>query len=249
MCGPKVDTSYQDYNISEANRTRAEDDARKARIDEGMAQIAAIFEGGEYAPLTVMPSVVGENTDDKDYKNDVWKVSNPGTRGDATIYEGMQAILDQRDQAQRDFYLPQLDQSRDKAGDELTFALARAGLLDSTVAGSKQGELGEKYALERGSILSRIASDIAGTKTQMNQQRSALEAGLRASGDASQAAEAALTSAATFRQDQPTLDPLGHLLAGISEGIGAARTGAEVERIRGLARGTGTPKSAGRLVA
>jgi len=216
MClgSPDIDTSYQDFQIGESERARAEETARQARIAEGMKQIGAVFEGGTYTP----PAVTPDNAPP------------------SVTYEGMQPFLDQREAAQRDFYLPQLDNQFGKATDSLTFALSRAGLLDSTAAGEKQADLGQQFGLEKGSILARIASDIAGQKTNLNQQRSSIEAGLRASGDASQAADRALSTAVTFRQDQPTLDPLGNLFYGVAEGIGAARTGQENSRIRQLSR-------------
>lgn len=212
---PKIDTSYQDFQMEEAERARAEEAARQRRINQGLEHIRAVFEGGSY----------GDNT-----------------------YAGMQPILDQRRQAQEEFYFPQLDQSRDRAQDDLTFALARAGLLNSTTAGERQARLAQDYALQRGSILSNIAADIAGTRSNINQQRSAIESGLRASGDASQAADQALASAVTFREDMPSLNPLGHLFYGVSEGIGAARAGQEVERIKRLARTSPLNTSSGRLV-
>ena len=45
MCGsPKVDTSYQDFAQAEALRARQEEEARQARIGEGMTQIRSVFE-------------------------------------------------------------------------------------------------------------------------------------------------------------------------------------------------------------
>lgn len=273
MCGgsPDIDTSYQDFQIDEAKRARAEEDARQARIDEGLAQIAAVFEGGTYAPITgdieayqptetvmkmphpmafLLGPQLGMDTSPREVevKGD-WTVKKPEERGEAITYEGMAPLLAQREQAQKDFYLPQLDNRRNDAQEQLTFALARAGLLDSTAAGERQGDLAQQYSLERGSILSKIAQDIAGQSNRLNQQRSSIEAGLRASGDASAAANQALSTAVTFRDDMPTLDPLGNVFYGITQGIGAARQGQEVERIRRLA----TPNplnttNAGRLV-
>ena len=213
---PKIDTSYQDFQIAEAERARADEEARQARIDDGLKQIAAVFEGGTYGGET---------------------------------FEGTAPILAQREQAQRDFYLPQLDIQHGKAQDNLAFALARAGLLNSTVAGERQADLAQEYSLERGSVLSRIASDIAGTKTNLNQNRSSIEAGLRASGDASAAANQALQAATTFRQDQPQLDALGPLFYGVSQGIGAVRNGAETARIRSIATPNPLRTNSGRVIA
>lgn len=45
---PKVDNSALDFQKEQAARARAEEQARQARIAEGMNQIASIFDGGEY---------------------------------------------------------------------------------------------------------------------------------------------------------------------------------------------------------
>jgi hypothetical protein len=232
MCNPKVDTSYQDFSISEAGRARAEEEARQLRIKEGMDHIRAVFEGGEYAAPEQMPGFRNLYGDDDNYKNDEWVVDTVTGRLAPTPYAGMNPVLAQRDAALRGYYFPQLDREKGRAQDDLTYALSRAGLLNSTAAGTKQADLMNAYAMERGKILSNIASDLSGTKTRMNQSRAAIEAGLRASGDASQAAQQALSSAVTFREDMPTLNPISNIFYGLASGIGAARQGAEADRIR-----------------
>ena len=214
MCGgsPKVDNSAQREAAREARRVRREEEARAGRVTDGLARIAAVFEGGEYVSPT----------------------------GEATTYEGLEPYLDQREGALRDFYLPQLDEQRSDAEEALTFALARAGLLNSSVAGERQATLAQDYALQRGSVLADIAADIAGQRTAINQNRSSLEAGLRASGDATAASNAALASAATFRADEPDLSPLPSVLFGASQGLGAAAAGRDAQRLEDIFyRGTG----------
>jgi hypothetical protein len=46
---PKVDNSYQKWSIKEADRARIEEEARQNRIDAGLEQIRAVFEGGTTA--------------------------------------------------------------------------------------------------------------------------------------------------------------------------------------------------------
>lgn len=147
-------------------------------------------------------------------------------------YAGVAPVLDQRKAAMEGYYMPQLEQQFGDAKNNLTFALSRAGLLNSSAAGEKQADLVESYGLERGNVLANIARDQASTKSNINQQRSAIEAALRASGDQSAAADQALQSAATFSQDQPNLSPLGPLFFGISEAVGARQRGQQVAEIR-----------------
>lgn len=49
MCdggSPDVDTSYQDWSIKEAKKARKNEEARQNRVNYGMDQVRAIFEGG-----------------------------------------------------------------------------------------------------------------------------------------------------------------------------------------------------------
>lgn len=217
---PDIDTSYQDHAIEEAERARAEEEARQARVARGMGHIRSVFEGGSHT--------------DGD--------------GNTSTYEGFEPMLAQREEAQRNYYLPQLDRERERAQDNLTYSLARAGLLTSTTAGERQGELSEQYGLRRGQVLADIASDLAGTRQNINQQRAGIESALRASGDASAAANQALSTAVTFRNDMPTLSPIGNVFYGVSEGIGAANRAAEVDRIRRMSTPRPLNSNSGRVV-
>jgi hypothetical protein len=201
MClpSPEVDTSYQDWSMDQAEQARADEEARQAQIEAGLADIGAVFEGGTVGGVT---------------------------------YGGVQPYLDQREQAQKDYYLPQLQDQATNATKDLTYALQDAGLLTSTTAGERQADLGEQYALQEGNILAQIASDISGQETLLNQNRSSIEASLRASGDATAATNQALSSTQSFYNDMPELDPLAQLFAGITAGIGAASNGYQTGQVR-----------------
>jgi F0F1-type ATP synthase membrane subunit b/b' len=137
----------------------------------------------------------------------------------------MQPTLDNRAQHQRDYYLPQLDEQYGDAKEDLGFALHRAGLSTSTVAGEKQADLSNKFALKRGEIESDIESDIANTKGRINQSKQQLQSTLRNTGDATAAQNNALQSAVTFREEMPTLGQLGDVFAGLASGIGSSVSG------------------------
>lgn len=249
MCGggPDIDTSYQDFQLAEAERARLGEKAREQRLREGLAQIAAVFEGGEYARPQSFSEVINLN-EGGDPKDAEWSLTAMGPRGAAKTYAGVQPILDQRREAMEGFYYPQLDDQAADARDQLTFALQRAGLLDSTAAGEKQADLQTQLGLERGNIASRIARDLAGQRTRMNQYRSSIESGLRASGDATRAANEALQAAVTFRDDMPDLNPIGNVFGGIAQGIGAYRQGFETGRIRRMATPKPLDRGTGRVV-
>jgi hypothetical protein len=166
----------------------------------------------------------------------------------AGVFDGMQPVLDDRRAAMEGFYLPQLDKQFGTAKDDLTFALARSGQLTSSTAGKRQGDLSEAFALQRAGIEGDIAGDIANTRNSMNQQRQSLEAALRASGDATAASNAALNTALTFRQDSPTLNPIGNVFLGAGQGIGAIQQGYESGRIKALATPNPIGGGTGRVV-
>lgn len=172
-----------------------------------------------------------------------------GMSGIKTAFDGTAAVLDQREAAQRAYLLPQLDKRRDDAAAELTYALSRAGLLNSSAAGQKQANLGEAYGLQKADILSQISGDISGQRTLLNQNRSSLEAGLRSSGDATAATDAALATASNFRDTLPKVSPLGDIFYGLSQGIGAVQNGYQVGQIRRMATPNPLGGGSGRLVA
>ena len=166
------------------------------------------------------------------------------------VFGGLDGVIDQRRGAMEGFYLPQLDKRFGDAKEDLTFALSRAGQLTSSVAGEKQADLSEAFGLERARIESDIAADLASTRGGMNQQRAAIEAALRSSGDATAASNAALAAATNFRQDQPTLNPIGDIFGGVAMNIGAARDGYEAGRIRDrLKAPSPVSRGSGRVVA
>ena len=164
-------------------------------------------------------------------------------------FGNMDPILAQRGEALSDFYNPQIESKFNKSKDELTFALARAGLLNSTTAGERQADLGNEFALQKAKVLGDIGADLSNTKGNIQRQQTAIEATLRASGDETAAANQALQSAVTFREDSPTFSPLGNIFAGIADGIGSYKAGRDVAQIQRAARANPLTYSSGRVVA
>lgn len=164
------------------------------------------------------------------------------------IFSDTDAILDQRRGAMEGYYLPQLDKRFADAKDDLTFALARSGQLTSSTAGQRQADLAEAFGLERAGIESNINSDLTTTQNSLQQQRQALEASLRASGDATAASNNALAAVTTFRDDTPTLNPIGDIFYGFADGIGSARDGYEAGSISRIATPNPLSSGTGRVV-
>lgn len=127
------------------------------------------------------------------------------------------------DQRRNDFlgyYQPQLDDQFSKARDQLTFALARAGTLNSTLAADKQGDLSSQYDVQRASILSQADADVAAQRARINQEKSGLVAQLNATGDADRVSNEALARTQQMFNEKPAYNPLGDIFSGVAAGIG-----------------------------
>lgn len=164
------------------------------------------------------------------------------------IFGDTDEIISQRRGALEGYYLPQLDKQFSDAKDDLTFALSRSGQLTSSTAGTKQADLAEAFGLERAGIESNISSDLSSTQSNIAQQRQALEATLRASGDATAASNQALSAVTTFREDSPTLNPIGNVFYGLADGIGSVRDGYEAGQISRIATPNPLSGGSGRVV-
>lgn len=120
-----------------------------------------------------------------------------------------------------DFYQPQLDDQFSKAREALTFALADAGLLNSSIAGEKTADLNKAYETQRGSILSKADADVNSLKGRIANEKSTLVSQLNATADADRVSNEALSRSAALYKDVPDYSPLGDLFSGIGTGIGA----------------------------
>lgn len=160
-----------------------------------------------------------------------------------TETEGLQPFLDQRREALEGFQFPQLDQQAAEAGEQIDFALARSGLMRSTVASDKRTDLAREMGLASAKIAADIDADIAQTRNRAEQERRALEAGLRSSGDRAGAADAATRAVENITSDAPNFSILPDLFGGVASSIGNVRqgfeTGAINRRIDEVTRGFG----------
>lgn len=144
----------------------------------------------------------------------------------------------QRRDAYMGFYQPQLDERFTDARRELTYALARAGTLNSTVAGDEQARLQRDYDVNRATILSKAEADANSLRTRVGNERSALVSQLNATADADRATNEALSRTRQIYQDQPEYSPLGDIFAGAATGVGQYMAGVNDNRVLAAA-GTG----------
>jgi len=119
-----------------------------------------------------------------------------------------------------DFYQPQLNDQFKDARDQVTFALARNGTLNSTIAADEAAKLGKKYSLETGSLVSRAEGDASALRSNIENQKSAIKSQLNATGDVASATNDALARTKMIYEDRPDYSPLGDIFGGVGDAIG-----------------------------
>lgn len=124
-----------------------------------------------------------------------------------------------RKQAYINYANPQLEQQRGEAEKELTFALARSGLLDSSVRGQKAGELQRTYDLNKQQIADQALSYSGEAKSAVEDARANLINTLNATGDAEGAASSAINRASALSKPA-AFSPLSQLFADFTAGLG-----------------------------
>lgn len=144
-----------------------------------------------------------------------------GTTRVNSIFDGQfnEPYFEGRKQAYIDYANPQLEQQRDSAQRELTFALARSGLLDSSVRGQKAGELQQKYDLNKQQIADQALSYSGEAKSAVEDARAGLINTLNATGDAEGAASSAINRASALSKPA-AFSPLSQLFADFTAGLG-----------------------------
>ncbi|CAK7259095.1 MULTISPECIES: hypothetical protein [unclassified Shinella] len=125
-----------------------------------------------------------------------------------------------------DYANPQLEDQYGDAQKELTFALARGGLLDSSVRGEKAGELQQLYDLNKQQVADQALAYEGEARNAVEDARSNLIATLNATGDAQGAANSAIARASALSKPA-AYSPLAQLFTDFTAGLG---TQAALER-------------------
>lgn len=165
-----------------------------------------------------------------------------------TRVDGINPYLEQREEALRGFNFPQLDQQKDDAEENLGYALARNGLFGSSVRNERLSDLDNEFSIAGAKIESDIASDISSTKQNFENQRNALLAELRATGDRSAAGEGAQRTIQNLTSDAPDLSPLPALFEGVTAGIGSAVSGFNNGTLFNQVNRASMPRTSGRII-
>lgn len=119
-----------------------------------------------------------------------------------------------------DYATPQVDDQYNDAKKQLTYSLARAGTLDSSVRADKEAELGKEYTKQRQGIADQALSYKTQAMSNVEDARSGLISTLNANGDADGAANNAIARSSAL--SQPTaFSPIGQLFGTFTNALGA----------------------------
>ncbi len=137
-----------------------------------------------------------------------------------------------------DYASPQLEDQYSKAQRELTFALTRSGLLDSSVRGEKAAELQKEYDTNRRSIADQGLAFSNEARNAVEGARGDLISMLNVTGDAQGAANSAISRASALSAPG-TFSPIGQMFANFTNALG---TQAALEKAAAYSGGAITPR-------
>lgn len=113
--------------------------------------------------------------------------------------------------AYKGYYMPQQDEQFSDAQDEMTFRLARHGLLRSTMAGDQMADLARQDALGRASINQEADRSVGDLRSRVNQEKSQAITQAYAVEDPNVAVSQALNNVSNLRTSKPEYSPLGEV--------------------------------------
>lgn len=144
-----------------------------------------------------------------------------GTDRIGNIFDGN--FTDDFFKGRRDAYTayatPQLEDQYSDAQKQLTYALDRAGTLDSSIRAEKVGELQKLYDTNKQDIADKALGAENEARNAVEGARSDLVQTLNVTGDAQAAANSAISRATALSQPQ-TFNPLSQLFAAFTTGLG-----------------------------
>lgn len=146
------------------------------------------------------------------------------------------------------YYMPQLEDQYSDARDELTFNLARAGTLRSSMAGDAVGDLVEQNALNRALLRSKGDAATATLRQRVQQEKSSAINQLYATESPEVGVNSALAAVRTLQQETPDFNPLGQLFQVAAQGAMDFGQGRADQQYANVVT-TGSPfRSAGRTI-
>lgn len=128
-------------------------------------------------------------------------------------------FFQERRQSYLDYATPQLEQQYGDAQRDLTFALARGGLLDSSARGSRAADLQQLYDLNTQQVSDQALNYETEARNAIEDARSSLIQQLNVTGDVQGAVNAARARSQALSQP-PAFSPLSNLFSSFTEGLG-----------------------------
>lgn len=136
------------------------------------------------------------------------------------------SFYDKFKQSILDYYMPQVEDQYGQAKDQTTYALARAGTLQSRAAIDEAARLKKENDLNRANVVTQADTGAAGLRQRVAQERAKAEATLYATENPEVAANQALAAVRDASVAQPELSPLGKIFQTALIGGANAYTGA-----------------------
>jgi hypothetical protein len=122
-----------------------------------------------------------------------------------------------------DYYQPQLDERRTEANEDITYQLARQGILESSGARERYGDLQEEYGERAAELQNQADTAVAEKRSDVEQARTSLYNLAQSSADPQLAASQAQARASTLDSPQQ-FSPLGNVFASlVNSGANVAR--------------------------
>lgn len=163
-----------------------------------------------------------------------------GTERVNNIFDGQfnDQFFDGRRQAFLDYARPQVEDQFGDAQEQLTFALARGGNLNSSTRAQKSADLQQRFDLANQEVADKGLAQANEARNAVESARSDLIGMLNATGDAQGAANSALSRAATL--SQPTgFSPVSQMFGDFTAGLGQQ---AALERASAFSGGQVQPR-------
>lgn len=233
----------------EAAQARSDEAARQASIRSGTDRINSIFDGGTTRDLVTPTGKATDFSKGDYYDADGNKVNRFVTKfDDEQIYGAPHTdagqftddFYNKQKQAYLDYATPQLEDQYANAQKQLTFALTRGGLLDSSVRGQKTADLQKQYDLNKQQIADQALTYETNSKNSVEDARANLIASLNSTGDAQGAVNSAMSRASALSAP-PNYSPLTQLFTDFTSALG---TQAATDKANALS-GNGTAPSSG----
>jgi len=225
---------------------------RQAKISQGYEEIKRIFDGYTKGINSVTAPVVGQQY----YLADGTPITADNTNMGQEFFSGVESspgfdnnFYNSRETAYKNFALPQMEDQYTKAQQQLMYALARTGRLQSSTRGTKFADLQKEYDINKTNIADKARQYAGDARSNVERARSDLVALNNSVADPNAiAAQAAMSSQSL--STMPAFDPMAPLFQNVTEGIA---TQADLERRNAARYNTGlfTPslnKGSGRNV-